>query len=160
MNMFVENYRWKDAESIMAGGDAMPIPYPKLTVEDWQVWKTLLPVRSQNVDRIAAANLSPRSLYFSEGIPYAVTEEIQRASRYFDTVEVWRKREVNKDPIAVGLMGDERYLIARWGMEKLIPFATLKKSMPLVLGWKYATHPVVIFTGLTGLGYLVWSIFM
>src|SRR4029077_10631508 len=34
MNMFVENYRWKDAESIMAGGYAMPIPYPKLTMED------------------------------------------------------------------------------------------------------------------------------
>jgi hypothetical protein len=160
MNMFVENYRWKDAESIMAGGDAMPIPYPKLTMEDWRVWKTILPIRSQNVEKIAAANLSPRALYFTEGIPYAVTEEIQRASKYFDTVEVWRKREVNKDPIAVGVMGADRYLIARWGMEKLIPFEILKKSMPLVLGWKYATHPVAILTGLTGLGYLVWSIIM
>jgi hypothetical protein len=143
MNMFVENYRWKDAESIMAGGDAAPIPYPKLSAEDWRVWKTFLPIRSQNVDKLAAYNLSSRSLYFSERIPYTVTEEIKRASQYFDRVEVWRKSEVNKDPIAVGVVGGERYLIARWGMEKLIPFATIKKGMPLILGWKYATHPWV-----------------
>jgi hypothetical protein len=158
--MFVENYRWKDAESIMAGGDATPIPYPKLSAEDWRVWRTFLPVRSQNVDKLAACNLSSRSLYFSEGIPYAVTEEIKGASQYFDRVEVWRKSEVNKDPIAVGVMGGERYLIARWGMEKLMPFDTIKKRMPLVLGWKYATHPLGIVTGLAGLGYLVWSILM
>ena len=89
-----------------------------------------------------------------------MTEEIQRASQHFDTVEVWRKRVVDKDPIAVGLLGEDRYLIARWGMEKLIPFATIKKSMPLILGWKYATHPAGILTGLTGLGFLMWSILM
>jgi hypothetical protein len=57
-------------------------------------------------------------------------------------------------------MGGERYLIARWGMEKLIPFDTIKKRMPLVRGWKYATHPLGIATGLAGLGYLVWSMLM
>jgi hypothetical protein len=156
--MFVENYRRKDGESIMAGGDATPIPYPKLSAEDWRVWKTFLPVRSQNVDKVAASNLSARSLYFSERIPYEVTEEIRKASQHFDSVEVWRKRVVDKDPIAVGVLGEDRYLIARWGMEKLIPFATIKKSMPLILGWKYATHPAGILTGLTGLGLLVWNI--
>jgi len=86
-----------------------PIPYPKLSAEDWRVWRTFLPIRSQNVDKLAACNLSSRSLYFSQGIPYAVTEEIKGASQYFDRIEVWRKSEVNKDPIAVGVMGDERY---------------------------------------------------
>ena len=32
--MFVENYRRKDGEWLMAGGDATPIPYPKLSAED------------------------------------------------------------------------------------------------------------------------------
>jgi hypothetical protein len=113
-----------------------------------------------NVDKLAACNLSSRSLYFSQGIPCAVTEEIKGASQYFDRIEVWRKSEVDKDPIAVGVMGGERYLIARWGMEKLIPFDTIKKRMPLVRGWKYATHPLGIVAGLAGLGYLVWSILM
>src|SRR5918995_364111 len=143
--MFVENYRVETKDSIMAGGDATPIPYPKLSAEDWRVWRTFLPVRSQSVDKLSATKLSPHLLYFSEGIPYAATEEIQRASQFFDKVEVWRKRAVEKDPIAVGVLGDERYLIARWGMEKLIPFETIKRSMPLVLGWKYATHPLGAF---------------
>jgi hypothetical protein len=158
--MFVENYRQENGESIMAGGDARPIPYPKLSAEDWRAWKIFLPVRSQNIEKKAAANLSPRSLYFYEGIPYGVTEEIQRASQYFDNVEVWRKREIDKDPIAVGLVGGERYLIARWGMEKLIPFARIKKSMPLILTWKYATHPLSLVSFLAAIGYASWSLFM
>jgi hypothetical protein len=158
--MIVENYRVETEGSIMAGGDASPIPYPKLSAEDWRVWRTFLPVRSQGVDKVAASKLSPYLLYFSEGIPYTVTEEIQRASQFFDKVEVWRKRAVEKDPIAVGLLGDERYLIARWGMEKLIPFETIKRSMPLILGWKYVTHPLGALTSLAGLGYLLWSICM
>jgi hypothetical protein len=99
-------------------------------------------------------------LYFYEGIPYGVTEEIRRASQYFDAVEVWRKRELDKDPIAVGLVGGERYLIARWGMEKLIPFATIKNSMPLILVWKYATHPISLVSSLAGVGYLMWNMLM
>jgi hypothetical protein len=158
--MFVENYRQENGESIMAGGDATPIPYPKLSAEDWRVWKTFLPVRSQDIDKRTAADLSHRALYFYEGIPYGVTEEIRRASHYFDTVEVWRKREFDKDPIAVGLIGGERYLIARWGMEKLIPFAKIKKSMPLILGWKYATHPISLIIALAGIGYATWSMLM
>jgi len=160
MNMFVENYRRENAELMIAGGDATLIPYPRLSAEDWRVWQIFLPVRSQNIDKRAAGNLSPRSLYFYEGIPYEVTTEIRRASQYFDAVEVWRKREIDKDPIAVGVIGEEHYLVARWGMEKLIPFATIKKSAPLILAWKYATHPVALFSGLAGLGYLVWSMLM
>jgi hypothetical protein len=45
-------------------------------------------------------------------------------------------------------------------MEKLVPFDTIKKRMPLVRGWTYATHPLGIVAGLAGLGYLVWSILM
>ncbi len=156
--MFVENYRRENAELTMAGGDPVPIPYPKLSADDWRVWHTFLPVRSQSIDKKAACNLSARVLYFYEGIPHEVTREIRSASKYFDAVEVWRKSEIDKDPIAVGVIGDERYLVARWGMEKLIPFATVKKSIPLILAWKYGTHPVTLFTGLAGLGYLAWML--
>lgn len=150
--MFVESYRQENAGSIMAGGDARPIPYPKISAEDWRVWSLFLPVRSMNLDRLAALNMKVESLYFSYGIPYSMTGEIQKATAYFDQIEVWRKREVNKDPIAVGVIGGDRYLIARWGMEKLIPFETIKKTVPLVLAWKYATSPLGALIGLFGAG--------
>lgn len=158
--MFVENYRRENAELMLTGADPTPIPYLKLSGDDWRVWRTFLPFRSQNIEKKAAGHLSARSLYFYEGIPYEVTTEIRKASQYFDAVEVWRKREIDKDPIAVGVIGEDRYLVARWGMEKLIPFSTIKKSMPLVLAWKYATHPISLFSGLAGLGYCVWTMLM
>jgi hypothetical protein len=155
--MFVENYRQENAGSIMAGGDARPIPYPKIFPEDWRVWNLFLPVRSLNLDRPAALKVKEQSLYFAYDVPYSVTAEIQKAIQYFDQVEVWRKRAVNKDPIAVGVIGDDRYLIARWGMEKLIPFETIKKTIPLVLAWKYATSPLGALVGLFGVGLVVWG---
>jgi hypothetical protein len=157
--MFVENYRLENAESIMAGGDARPIPYAKISDDDWRVWTTFLPVRSLTVDKIAARYLSERSLYLTQGIPASVTTEIRKATEYFDEVEVWRKRQVDKDPIAVGLQAGERYLIARWGMEELIPFESIKKRMPLVLAWKYATHPLVGIAGLAGIIYFALGLF-
>jgi len=87
------------------------------------------------------------------GIPYDIGTEIERASRYFDRIDVWGKHDPAKDPIAVGLYGTDRYLIARWGMEKLIPFEQIKQSTSLVRAWKYATGPVGAFlAGLSVLG--------
>jgi hypothetical protein len=154
--MFVENYRRENAESIMAGGESARVPYPKISDEDWGVWSTFLPVRSHNLDRIAAANFSTTSLH--EGIPAQVATEVQRASQHFDKVEIWRKNQIEKDPIAVGVLGQERYMIARWGMEKLIPFEAIKKSMPLVLAWKYATSPLGIMVQLAGVSLLAWNL--
>lgn len=156
--MFVENYRRENAESIMAGGEARPIPYPKISEEDWHVWATFLPVRSHNLDMLAASKFSTIAL--DEGIPLQVAVEIQKASRHFDRVEVWRKNQVEKDPIAVGMLGQERFLIARWGMEKLIPFEVIKKSMPLILAWKYATSPLGVLVELAGLSLLAWNLIL
>jgi hypothetical protein len=155
--MFVENYRREDAESIMAGGQSRTIPYPKISQDDWRVWNIFLPVRSHKLDKIAALNFSPTAL-LSEGIPFQVGSEIRKATAHFDRVEIWRARHVEKDPIAIGLLGQERYLIARWGMEKLIPFGTIKRTMPLVLAWKYATSPLGVLAELAGLGLLVWNL--
>jgi hypothetical protein len=155
--MFIENYRREDAESIMAGGQSRRIPYPKISQDDWRVWSVFLPVRSHKLDKIAALNLSASDL-LSEGIPARVAGEIRSATEHFDQVEIWRKRQIDKDPIAVGLLGGERYLIARWGMEKLLPFETLKRAMPLVLAWKYATSPLAVFAEFAGLGLLAWNL--
>jgi hypothetical protein len=158
--MFVENYRNENIQSLMAGGDATPIPYPKVSDQDWRAWRAFLPVRSRTLDKKDARNLSPESLRLSEGMPYTVAKEIQKASEYFDKVEVWRKRAIDKDPIAVGLLGSDRYLVARWGMDQLIPFDTIKKSMPLILAWNYATHPLSLIGASFGLSYLVWGVLL
>jgi hypothetical protein len=158
MNMFVENYRLENAESIMAGGETRPIPYPKISDEDWRVWNLFLPVRAQQFDKKVALKLKADYLYRFHGIPERVATEIQRATKYFDKVEVWRKREVDKDPIAVGYQGNDRYLIARWGMEKLVPFEAIKKSMPLILAWKYGIDALGLLAGLAGLSILVWNL--
>ena len=158
--MFVETYRRENTESIMAGGEARPIPYPKISDEDWRVWTLFLPVRANQFDKKAASTLKADSLYLLHGIPRQVATEIQRGSEYFDKVEVWRKRVVEKDPIAVGYQGNDRYMIARWGMEKLLPFETLKKSLPLVLAWKYGADSLGVLVALTGIGFVVWNLLM
>ena len=73
---------------------------------------------------------------------------------------MWRKRDVSKDPIAVGVLDGERYLIARWGMEKLLPFATIKKAVPLILAWNYVTGPAGAIVGLLTMGVLTWTMFL
>jgi hypothetical protein len=156
--MFVESYRQENVESLMAGGDACPIPYPKISAEDWRVWNLFLPVRAMDMERDAVCRET--SLHHFYGIPYALTGEIQKAAQYFDKVEVWRKTEINKDPIAVGVLGGERYLIARWGMEKLIPFESIKRTMPLIMAWKYATSPLGVMAALGGLSFAAWALLL
>ena len=87
--MFVENYRRENAESIMAGSEARAMPYPRISDEDWRVWTTFLPVRSHSLDRLAASSFSTTAL--DDGVPLQVGFEIQKASRHFDKVEIWRK---------------------------------------------------------------------
>jgi hypothetical protein len=51
------------------------------------------------------------------GIPPDVCQEMVRGAGHFEEIEIWGKRQIRKDPIAVGLTGSgERYLICRWGM--------------------------------------------
>jgi hypothetical protein len=125
--MFMENYRDENAATILGGGETTPIPYPQLSDEDWEVWRRFLPYRSRHFNKEEVLK-SSALLRLSYGMPYQVTREIRKASQYFDEVEVWGKREVYKDPIAVGLYGGDRYLIARWGMDKLVPFEAIKKG--------------------------------
>jgi hypothetical protein len=121
--MFVENYRL----DTMVGGQAqIVIPYPKISVEDWRKWKAFLPVR---ISTISQERVAYKTTFFENtyGIPSDVCQEMVRGARHFEEIEIWGKREIRKDPIAVGLTGNgERYLICRWGMDRLIPFDTIK----------------------------------
>ena len=99
---------------------------------------------------------SPR--LYAQTLPPKVRDELQKANRFFDRVEVLGKREIEKDPIAVGYQGNDRYLIARWGMEELVPFEVIKKSMPLVLAWKCGIKALGVLVGLAGLGFMVFMV--
>ena len=160
--MFVENYRRENTESIMGGSPSTLnlIPYPKISDEDWRVWNLFLPVRSLNLDQSAVAKSRHGMMYSLYAIPYSVTDEIHKANRFFDRVEVWRKHEIEKDPIAVGVIGNERYMIARWGLEKLIPFSQIKRSAPLILAWQVVTSPMAAMSCLAAIGLLTWSILL
>ena len=61
------------------------------------------------------------------GIPFDVSHEMVRGANYFEEIEVWGKREISKDPIAVGITENgSRHLICRWGMDRLISFERIK----------------------------------
>jgi hypothetical protein len=123
--MFVENYRL----DTMIGGQAQAttIPYPKISDEDWQKWKAFLPVKSVPFCKKVLLGTRATFLQAVYGIPPDVSHEMVRGASYFEEIEVWGKREIHKDPIAVGITGDgERHLICRWGKDKLIPFESIK----------------------------------
>jgi hypothetical protein len=156
--MFIENYGRENPESIMAGAESRVVPYPNISEEDWRIWNLFLPVRSHNLNKIAASKFG--TIYLCQSIPFEAAMEIQRASQYFERIEIWRKPRLQKDPIAVGMLGCKRYLIVRWGVEKLIPFENIKRTMPLVLAFKYATSPLGVFTAFGGLSILVWTLLL
>ncbi|TMA78359.1 MAG: hypothetical protein E6J74_41875 [Deltaproteobacteria bacterium] len=148
--MFVETYR---LEAPPVGGGTSrtteAIPYPTISDDDWKVWTAFLPVRTE-IDEKFLRGASPR--LYAQTLPPKVRDELQRANRFFDRVEVWGKREIEKDPIAVGYQGNDRYLIARWGMEKLV------QSLPLILAYKYGIYSLRLLAGLAGLSFLVWNL--
>src|SRR6266498_2400595 len=155
MNMFVETYR---LEARPVGGGTSrtteAIPYPTISDDDWKVWTAFLPGRTE-IDEKFFRGASPQ-LYVQTLAP-KVRDELQRANRFFDRVEVWGKREIEKDPIALGYQGNDRYLIARWGMEELVPFEIIKKSLPLIRAYKYGIYSLRLLAGLAGLSFLVWN---
>src|SRR5439155_27129018 len=118
MNMFVENYRLEDPP--LGGGTGHTneaIPYPTISDEDWKVWTTCLPVRTE-IDEELLTGVSP--LLYAQTLPLKVRGELRKANRFFDRVEILGKREIEKDPNAVGYQGDGRYLIARGAVDKLV----------------------------------------
>jgi len=131
--MFVENYRL----DTMIGGQAQTvIPYPKISAEDWHIWKAFLPVKSAPFGKKVLLHETKNLLRIAYGIPFEVYHEMIRGADYFEDMEVWGKQEIYKDPIAVGIARNgDRHLICRWGMDKLIPFESIKNR-----SWLYHIH--------------------
>jgi hypothetical protein len=122
--MFVENYR---LDTMIGGQVQTVIPYPKISGEDWRRWKAFLPVKSILFSKKVLLHKTETSLRAAYGIPFDVYHEMIRGAEYFEAMEVWGKREIHKDPIAVGIAKNgDRHLICRWGMDKLIPFERIK----------------------------------
>jgi hypothetical protein len=123
--MFMENYR---LDTMIGGQPQIMIPYPKISDEDWQTWRAFLPVKSVAFCKKELLHKDEALLHIAYGIPAHVCHEIRRGASYFEEIEIWRKRQIRKDPIAVGLgENGERYLICRWGMDRLIPFEIIKQ---------------------------------
>jgi hypothetical protein len=122
--MFVENYR---LDTMIGGQIQTVIPYPKISGEDWRKWKAFLPVKSILFSKKVLLHKTETSLRTAYGIPFDVYHEMIRGANYFEDMEVWGKREIHKDPIAVGIAKNgDRHLICRWGMDKLISFERMK----------------------------------
>jgi len=124
--MFVEHYRLE--EPPLGGGRGLAneaIPYPTISDEDWKVWTAFLPVRTE-IDEKFLKGASPR--LYAQTLPPKVRDELQKANRFFARVEVLGKREIEKDPIAVGYQGNDRYLIARWEWKSWFLSKSLKKA--------------------------------
>jgi len=154
--MFIENYR--SEEPLLGGGSAHTndvIPYPRISDEDWKIWSTFLPVRTAISEDFLT---DPNSGLYAQTLPREIRHEFRSASRFFDRVEVWGKRKIELDPIAVGYQGNDRYLIARWGMAKLLPFAAMKKRRPLVLAWRYGIGALGLLAGFAVLSILGYSL--
>src|SRR5262245_7223695 len=122
--MFVENYRL----DTMIGGQAQTvIPYPKISEQDWHIWKAFLPVKSAPFGKKVLLHETKNSLRGVYGMPFEVYHEMTWGADYIEDMEVWGKQEMYKDPIADGIARNgDRHLICRWGMDKLIPFDSIK----------------------------------
>jgi hypothetical protein len=92
--MFVENYRL----DTMIGGQAQTttIPYPKISDEDWHAWKAFLPVKSAPFSKKVLRRETKTSLRTAYDIPSDVYYGMVRAAGYFEDIEVWRMREIQK----------------------------------------------------------------
>jgi len=126
--MFIENYRLEN----MVGGQALtPVPYPEISAEDWKAWQAFLPVRT----KYKVNDLSKEGLVINLGIPTGAAQQIVETRQHFQEIEIWGKRNLYKDPIAVGLLDERRYLICRWGMDSLVPFETIKRRSGMYRAW-------------------------
>jgi hypothetical protein len=122
--MFVENYR---LDATIGGQAQTAIPYPKISDEDWQKWKAFLPVKGVPFSKKVLLHKKRTFLHIAYDIPPEICCKMLQGAGYFEEIEIWRKRQIRKDPIAVGIAGNgDRYLICRWGMDKLIPFDKIK----------------------------------
>jgi hypothetical protein len=121
--MFIETY-YDETRSGLDGTGERLIPYPELVGEELAAWRQYLPIKHTF------------GFYSWElGVPEPVVSEIRllRATRLFDRVEIWARKD--PDPMAVGVIAPEAgrtryYSIARWG-DAEISFDEVKRKLRL-----------------------------
>lgn len=95
-------------KKLLDGENERPVPFKYMNEKLIRIFKILCPstVELEN--------------YCKTPIPLEVLGIIYlcKKDKYFDSIKVWYD-DVNPDPIVIGERGDERYMIARWGDEKL-----------------------------------------
>jgi hypothetical protein len=136
--MFIENHRLEN----MIGGQALSaVPYPEISAEDWKAWQAFLPVRTDYRlgDRSKPGLIRRLGML---GVPTEAAQQIVEARQHFQEIEIWGKRNLYKDPIAVGVLDGRRYLICRWGMDSLVPFDTIKRRSGMYRTWNMLASTV------------------
>ena len=133
--MFIETYY--DERVPVPGSTSEPfIPYPELSGKELAVWQKYLPIRSDMRNLFSPFN----------PIPNPAIEEMTKAIRSFDRIEIWSRAD---DPMVVGVIGEEKpryFSIVRWGDAKLT-LAQVKKRL-WVEKWLFplaATGGIMVF---------------
>lgn len=96
-------------------GKDQRIPYPKMKAEEERVFLTLYPVKSK-VNKYSAGI-----------IPLRVLQIIAWGKDIFESMEVWHARVADPDPVLVGLLDGDTFLLARWG-NALRPWKELQEE--------------------------------
>jgi hypothetical protein len=106
--MFIETY-YDETRSGFEGSGERLIPYPELVGEALAAWRRYLPIKH---------TFGIYSLAL--GVPEPVLSDVRRlrATRLFDRIEIWARKD--PDPMAVGVIAQDDgrtryYSIARWG---------------------------------------------
>jgi len=86
-----------------------PNPFTRMDAGLIRVFEVLCPTKTL-IDKFSADPI-PMEVLGAYGL--AVHEH------YFDKVEIWFSPGVGADPVMVGYIGNERYLMAQWGPERL-----------------------------------------
>ncbi len=91
------------------------VPYEKMTREQLIVYTSIFPEHSR-IERYSAGP-----------IPVRILQVIAHGKELFERLEIWGPQVTMPDPILVGILKNEHYLLARWG-NALAPFAELKEK--------------------------------
>lgn len=125
------------------------ITTPPMTDNELVIWNAWLPTIYSDVTEVEQHQLAN---YDFDSIPSPVLRlwEKHKESGLFERFEVWTPRIIQPDPILVGVNGNARHLLARWGESdaNLVSFEDIKRE--LVRRWKKDDSEDLIFHGAFG----------
>ncbi len=125
-----------------------------LTADEAAVWKAWLPTCYRDDQKCPDSNsIRKMSSYTFDRVPSPVLSLWTKikAQDVFDYYEIWTPEILKDDPVLIGILGNERYLLARWGESdaNFLNFADVAKKLwdeRLKIGWAMNLEPVWIGT--------------